>query len=68
MIIKADISYIFTGGIALIGYAERAGDIANRLIEVAVCLDVTERAEEINAAEFLSENPKLEACNIHLPS
>ena len=68
VILKANISYIFAGGVALSDYAQRAEGIANRLIEVAVCLDVTERAEEINAAEFLSENPKLEACNIHLPS
>ncbi len=68
VILKANISYIFAGGVALSDYAQRAEGIANRLIEVAVCLDVTDRAEEINAAEFLSENPKLEACNIHLPS
>tara|TARA_R110002072_G_scaffold130136_2_gene268941 strand:+ start:367 stop:1050 length:684 start_codon:yes stop_codon:yes gene_type:complete len=68
VILKADISYIFAGGIALSDYAERAEDIANRLIEVAVCLDVTERADEIDAAEFLAKNPRLEACEILLPS
>lgn len=68
VILKADISYIFAGGIALSDYAERAEDIASRLIEVAVCLDVTERADEIDAVEFLAENPRLEACEILLPS
>uniref|UniRef100_UPI004047F059 hypothetical protein n=1 Tax=Yoonia sp. TaxID=2212373 RepID=UPI004047F059 len=53
VILKADISYIFAGGIALSDYAARAENIANRLIEVAACLDVTERADEIDAAEFL---------------
>jgi hypothetical protein len=68
VILKANISYIFAGGIALSDYAEHAEDIASRLIEVAACLDVTERAEEINAAEFLADNPRLEACEVLLPS
>ena len=68
VILKADISYLFARGKALSDYAEHAEDIANRLIEVAVCLDVTERTDEIDAAEFLAENPRLEACKIHLPS
>lgn len=68
VILKADISYIFAGGIALSEYAARAENIGNRLIEVAACLDVTERADEIDAAEFLADNPRLEACEILLPS
>lgn len=68
VILSAEISYIFAGGIALSDYAERAEDIASRLIEVAVCLDVTERTAEIDAAELLWESPRLEACDIHLPS
>lgn len=68
VILSAEISYIFAGGIPLSDYAERSESIANRLIEVAVCLDVTERTDEIDATEFLAENPRLEACEVLLPS
>jgi len=59
----------FPGTLDDIGHRFR--DIAHRMVEVAICLDVTERSPDqqpSQPADALNENPALQDCKIDLIS